>query len=349
MELSDFIPAGSLPLPPEADTDPAHEVDYTPTQPRHDRAPRQPRDHEPVAAQITKAKQRGLGFDGQVLKETLIKKLLSVDRPAFAEPLIRCHTQATVKLCTGCYKPSVFYNRCEVFYCPCCAARLANDRRKSVEWWVPHVTQPKHVVLTARNTATFSRAIVQRFKAAWAKLRRRKFARNWRGGFYSLEVTNEGKGWHLHLHALIDAHWIDSGQLAREWADCIGQDFSIVKVKDARAGDYLRELCKYIVDGNMLVKWSAEQIRDYIEALHGQRTFGVFGKLYKLRQEHRKFLDEVQADKNSCECGCTAFRFFTEAEWEWFECVNGTPRRASAAPRAPKAPVTLKAAQAELL
>lgn len=349
MELSDVIPAGLLHLPPEANAREDHEIDYSPASPRYDLPPRQPESPVERQQQFTRAKQRGLGFDGEVLKQTIIKKLLDVDRPALAEPLIRCHTEATVKLCTGCYVPKVYYNRCENFYCPQCAKRLANDRRKSVEWWTAHVTQPKHVVLTSRNTATFSAQRVREFKAAWSRLRRRAFAKNWRGGFYSLEVTNEGRGWHLHLHALIDAPWIDSGRLAAEWADCIGQDFAIVKVKDARAGDYLRELCKYIVDGNQLASWKPEQIRDYIEAFKGQRTFGVFGQLYKLRKEHRDFLDEVQADKFTCECGCSSFRFFTEAEWEWFECVNGKPSRVSSAQRAHAAPVVLGAHQAELI
>jgi hypothetical protein len=349
MDVGQQVPAGSPPIPAEPLPFPVHELDYTPSKPRHDAPPRQPESTTERANQFQRAKQRGLGFDGEVLKQTIIKKLLQVDRPALAEPLIRCHTEATVKLCTGCYAPKVFYNRCENFYCPSCAKRLANDRRKSVEWWGQHVTQPKHLVLTARNSQTFTAHTVRAFKEAWAKLRRRAFAKNWRGGFYSLEVTNEGKGWHLHLHALIDAHWIDSGRLAREWADCIGQDFAIVKVKDCRAGDYLRELCKYIVDGNQLAAWTPEQIRDYIEAFKGQRSFGVFGALYKLRQEHRKFLDEVQADKLTCECGCTSFRFFTEAEWEWFECVNGKPSKVSSMRSAPTAPAVLREHQAELI
>jgi hypothetical protein len=323
MEQSDFAPAGSLHIPPEAPSEQSHEIDYTPAAERFDEVPRQPESPTERKAMFTKAKQRGLGFEGEVLKQTIIKKLLDVDRPALAEPLITCHTKATIKLCSGCYTPKVFLNRCEVFYCPCCAKRLANDRRKSVEWWCGQIRQPKHVIVTTRNTAGISASRVREIKAAWSRLRRRSFAKNWRGGFYSLEVTNEGRGWHLHIHALVDAPWIDSGRLATEWADCVGQDFAIVKVKDARAGDYLRELCKYIVDGNALASWKPEVIRDYIEAFKGQRTFGCFGVLYKLRQEHKAFLESVQTDKNQCECGCSTFRYFSESEWEWYECVNG--------------------------
>ena len=303
------------------------DLDYSVTTPRFDPPPRQPTDKHHARNQAVRAKQRGLGFDGEVLKETIIAKLHKVGKGHLAAPLIKCHTQQVIAVCDGCRRQSVFYNRCENFFCPICARRLAADRRRSIEWWTNHVKQPKHVVVTTRNTDDLTPERVRAVKAAWGKLRRRKFAKNWRGGFYALEITNEGKGWHLHIHALIDAHWIDSGRLAREWADCVGQDVAIVKVKDARGQDYLRELCKYIVDGNQLASWSGEDIALYIEAFTGQRCFGCFGQLYALRALHREFLDSVQADKPQCPCGCTTVRIFSPEEWEWHECTHGKPDR----------------------
>jgi hypothetical protein len=51
-------------------------------------------------------------------------------------------------------------------------------------------------------------------------------------GVYSVEVTNKGKGWHVHLHAvlLIDA-WLDREELSREW-QAITRDGS--KILDVR-------------------------------------------------------------------------------------------------------------------
>lgn len=301
------------------------ELDYDVQSGRYDAAPKQPSSEAGRKHGAARAKQRGLGFDGHVLKETIIRKLVSLDRFALAEPLSRCHTQQIIKLCNGCRSKSIYYNRCENFYCPCCAGRLARDRRKSVEWWAKNISQPKHVVLTARNTETITRKRLDAFKRAFANLRRKKFAKNWRGGFYGIEVTNEGKGWHLHLHALVDARYIDSGKLATEWAKCIGQDFAIVKVRDARGQSYLQEVCKYVVKGGDMAAWPAEQIVAYIEAFKGARCFGVFGVLYKLRAEHRDWFEQEAADKNVCPCGCTEFRIFSEAEWEWFEVTNGVP------------------------
>jgi hypothetical protein len=229
--------------------------------------------------------------------------------------------------CTSCGKAKPFYNRCELGHCPLCQARLSRERKQSVEWWTRQVQQPKHVVLTVRNTAVFTKAYVVWFKAAWGRLRRSSLAAAWNGGFYSLEVTNEGRGWHLHLHALVDARWIDAKALAIKWAKLTGQDFSIVKVKDVRQADYLAEVTKYAVKGSQLASWEPTDIAAYIDAMSGVRTFGVFGKLYSIRAQWREFLDSLQKEMPACECGCQTYYVLTEAEFAWKQQTGEYPKR----------------------
>lgn len=308
---------------PDIDYATESDVIDDPPAPRFDPDPHPSPRPPPMHAERVRVKQRGLGFDGEVLKETMVRKLRHSGREDLATPLARCHTERFVRLCNGCYSTKVFWNRCDLKHCPICARRLAYERRRSVEWWTTQVNQPKHVVLTARNAELITPEAIRRFKHAFARLRRSKFASNWVGGFYAIEVTNEGRGWHIHLHALVEARWIDAGQLASTWARCIGQDVAIVKVKDARGKDYLRELCKYVCKGDQLAGWIPDDIAAFIDAVSANRTFGAFGRLYKLRAEHRAFLDSIQTEKPACECGCTQFRFFDQSEWEWFECNQG--------------------------
>jgi len=249
--------------------------------------------------------------------QSVISKLQEIQRFDLSTSLKNCHTEESVKVCNGCRKITVFFNRCERFYCPQCQPRLARERRESVEWWTKEVGQPKHVVLTVRNVDTFTRVYVQWFKQCWGKLRRRKFARNWRGGFYRLEVTKEKNGWHLHLHALVDAGWIDAKKLSTEWAKTVGQDFAIVKVKDVHGRDYLAEVTKYSVKGNEIAAWSGDDIAAFVDAFQGVKTFGVFGTLYGKRTEWREFLDQLQAGKVQCECGCENFRILSVQEHAW--------------------------------
>jgi hypothetical protein len=142
-------------------------------------------------------------------------------------------------------------------------------------------------------------------------------------------VTNEGRGWHLHLHACINSRFIDAAALAAIWAKLVGQDFSIVCVKDVTGREYIREISKYVVDGNQVAKWSGSDLAAYLDASAKVRTFGVFGSCFKLRAQGKAHQEKTQADNKRCECGCSQFRFLTPSEWEWEQQTTskaGTPR-----------------------
>lgn len=249
--------------------------------------------------------------------QSVISKLKSISRFDLSSSVENCHSEESVKVCNGCRRVTVFFNRCERFYCPQCQPRLARERRESVEWWAREVGEPKHVILTVRNVNEFTKAYVQWFKQCFGKLRRRSFARNWRGGFYRLEVTNEKNGWHLHLHALVDAGWIDAKKLSVTWAEIVGQNLAIVKVKDVHGRDYLAEVTKYSVKGNEIAAWKPEDIAAFVDAFSGVKTFGVFGSLYGKRTEWREFLDQLQKGKAACSCGCEQFRILSANEHAW--------------------------------
>lgn len=258
----------------------------------------------------------------RTLQVVVSGKLRKAGEIALAEPLELCGTLWSVALCNGCGSTRKFTNRCERFYCPRCQPRLSRERKQTVEWWTKLVRQPKHVVLTVRNTERLSQTRVRDVKDAFSKLRRSKFASNWRGGFYALEVTNEGRGWHLHIHALIDADWIESRELARQWAKRVGQSFAIVKVQDCRGESYLREVTKYAVKGSTLASWSAEQITEFVLAFSGTKTFGVFGELYRARAEWSAWVEETGHRAAQCECGCTTARIMSLDEWEWYRLTH---------------------------
>lgn len=248
-------------------------------------------------------------------KNTIAAKLREAGRASIAEKLEKCHTVFTVAQCTKCGTVKKFPNRCDNFFCPECQPRLSADRRRAVEWWTREIAQAKHVVLTVQNVPTITKAHVQEFRNWWTRLRRTKFARHWHGGFYSLEVTNEGRGWHLHLHALINAHWIDANGLSVAWQKATNGLGRIVKVKDARDGAYLKEVTKYAVKGNQLAAWSKEMICEFLDAFTGVRTFGVFGDLYAKRTEFAEWFKAVRDQKPTCKCGSCSALYFSEAEF----------------------------------
>jgi hypothetical protein len=179
-------------------------------------------------------------------------------------------------------------------------------------------------VLTVRNTWQLTDYYVAALKKALRNLRRSKVARGWRGGCWTLEVTNEGKGWHLHFHLLIDADYIDSQQLAKAWARQVMQDFSIVKVKDVRQADYLREVCKYVVKGSEIAKWSSLDVSQFVSAFKNQRTFGIFGSLYAQNAEWKKTCEELTQKACTCAvCNSQEFQYLEESEFIWRQTVAG--------------------------
>jgi hypothetical protein len=154
-----------------------------------------------------------------------------------------------------------------------------------VRWWTEQIQQPKHVVLTIRNVPDLTGDHVDELRKWWNQLRRRKFAKGWRGGFYTIQTTNKGKGWHPHIHALIDARFIDESELSKQWlAVTRGAGYN-VRVRDARQEDYLREVTRYAVHGAQLAAWTPDQIATFVRAFTGKRTFGVFGSLYAVRTQ----------------------------------------------------------------
>lgn len=277
--------------------------------------------------------QQLIWSSGTIHKNTIAAKLRSIGETAHAETLEKCHTIYTVAQCNKCHTVKKFPNRCDNFFCPECQPRRSNDRKRAVEWWARTISQPKFVTLTVKNLPDLTQAHVAEFKKWWKNLRNRVFTNNWRGGFYSIEVTNEGKGWHLHLHALIDAVFIDQFALSENWNSVTNGMGRIVKVKDARQIDYLKETTKYTVKGVMLAAWTPEQIKTFIDAFSGPRTFGVFGTLYGKRTEFAEWFKAVRDSKPKCDCGCSAINYFSEAEFLEKDFVPAIGEQAIPPPR----------------
>jgi hypothetical protein len=247
-------------------------------------------------------------------KNSIAAKLREAGMELEANKLETCHTDYTFAVCGDCGTIRKFPNRCDLFYCPECQPGLARDRKRQVEWWVKTIKQPKHVVLTVKNISNLEPGHLDELRRWFTRLRRRKFASNWRGGFYSIELTNEGAGWHLHLHALIDCRFIDGGELALQWANITRNAGRIVKVKDCRQHDYLSEVTKYAVKGTQLAAWQPAQVAEFIRAFDGKRTFGVFGELYGMRTEFREWIEQLRLARPRCDCGSCNVRYFDSAK-----------------------------------
>ena len=128
-----------------------------------------------------------------------------------------------------------------------------------------------------------------------------------------MELTNESRGWHLHSHWLVDVDWLEPAPIAARWGQLAGQDYAIVRIKDARALDYQIQVAKYVVKPAELVSWDPYQILEFVTAIRGKRFFFQFGSLLKARDLIRKAMERDRKLK-ICACGCCDFTYETETQ-----------------------------------
>lgn len=214
-----------------------------------------------------------------------------------------CHTTQYRRQCRDCGHLETWWNHCDQHWCPICQRRQSAKRARELEAWAALISRPKHLVLTARNTKTLSADYLARLKSALSKLRRSACFRPVAGGCWSMEVTNEGRGWHVHFHLLLDAEWLDKGAVARRWASLVDQDFAIVAVKAIRSNSYVREVAKYVAKGSQLARWTGHDLAAFITAVHGCRMFGTFGTLYDQRASWKAAMEADQTPDDCPQCG----------------------------------------------
>jgi Replication protein len=262
--------------------------------------------------------QREFWNQRNVWKESIVAKLNAAGCGELAGAMAACGTYETILQCQSCGKPRVVWNHCDRTGCPVCADRLARKKRDKLKAWAGAIAQPKHVVLTQKNCDSISKETFAAFKTNLKRLRRSDAFAKVRGGCWSIEVTNEGNGWHLHAHLLVDADWIPF-DLAKTWAKIIGQEVAIIKVKDCRAKEYVQEVIKYAAKGSEIAAWSGPAIAEFMTAVRDTRLFATFGTLYKDRAKVRAAIKKMALERGACECGCNRWKSFTPDAWSWHQ------------------------------
>lgn len=109
-------------------------------------------------------------------------------------------------------------------------------------------------------------------------------------GVYSVEVTNKGKGWHVHLHAvLLLDNWIDREELSREWQAITRDGSKILDVRRLAKGsdlfDASGEISPQLVEAfaevfKYALKFSELDHSDRLHAweiMRGKRLVGSWG------------------------------------------------------------------------
>lgn len=258
--------------------------------------------------------QQRFEFDRVILKSQLADRILKID-PENEEGkiLAGCHTDAHRATCNDCKKSKIFWNRCERRYCPLCARRLARERKEQISFWFSHLKNPKFLTLTVRNVEFLTSEYLKNLKKDFKRLRRSTLFKRVSGGFWSLEITNQGNGFHCHFHVLFDGPFLPQAMIEKKWSKVIGQEKSIVDIRDARRIDYLNEIVKYTAKPTQMINWPNSQLLNFLEISKNVKFFGVFGSLYGARGEWSDLVALQRLERQKCECGACNW----EITFEW--------------------------------
>lgn len=257
----------------------------------------------------------------EAARTKLTERLLREGAPDLASPLQKCGEPLKL-VCTCCGSLKTAEIHCLKRYCPACTPIVTAQRLAKWAKPISQMTWPLFVTLTIPNS--LDPESLTRLKKGWQKFRRRKLIREKvAGGVATYEVTNKGKGWHPHIHAIMDCrwlsihvpepHWRDSKatkeekcacaqqELADQWADCMGEEMAHVWVTRTSGVDAVHEVLKYAVKSSDLLD-SPDPISPMLYVLKNTRTLAGWGSFFPLPSP-----DEEEKPEARCEdCGMPA-------------------------------------------
>jgi len=219
--------------------------------------------------------------------------------------------------------------------CDCRACRKCSRRRigrvlTRYQKAVMSFRHPALVTFTVPNVMTAEElpGALKKLVKGFERLRRRSVWKKCRG-FWSLEITwSVMKGFHPHLHCVVDLPWIDLRGLARDWKDLTGglhePDVKRPRSPSERAG-LAAEGVKYVTKS-----WELEDapLRAILAVIGGRRMFNAFGGL--------KAAVEEDSEPLVCpKCGDVYLHRKYGTEWEMWGAGAAEVRALLEGPRWP--------------
>ena len=252
-------------------------------------------------------------FDDRLLfHDTIRQKLTGLCSLTQFQNFCRCGAEKIYRTCKCCGQVEAFPYQCSIKWCPLCQWKIGKVREEVITAWADKVAQPKHLVLTQRNFVTLTPRKLKEHTRNLARVRRSVAFKEVTGGCVTVEITNEKNGWHLHSHWLLNCRWLDMQAVSQAWGKLVGQEFAIVKVKDVRQREYLREVSKYVAKPADLATWEPAHLNEFVHAVRGRRFFFSFGDLFHAGPEIRRALKANKAEAVRCDCGSWEFGYESE-------------------------------------
>jgi len=164
--------------------------------------------------------------------------------------------------------------------CPECRRKWFGYHFKTLLDCVRTWKRPYFLTLTIKNIPdySFGRYNVRELREAFGKLRRR-FKRI-AGGFYVVQATNYGRGWHLHLHVIFDGKFILKEVISKAWAEITAGSY-IIDIKEVYSS---KEAVRYLLSDFLQAPRIRPEDKETFNAVfRGSRLIQPFGEYRKIK------------------------------------------------------------------
>jgi len=190
-----------------------------------------------------------------------------------------CNETEIIAACSSCGHSWWVKFRCRTRVCPLCSYKVMLDRSQLLIALCRGMSHPKLLTLTMPTWTDDPKQGIKFLRASFQKLRRIKLMRKVVGGAYQIELKPKENGWHIHIHALLDAPYLPYQLIFNAWKTITGINAPQIDIRAASDPKAQVYVCKYAAKSvgfdshpDVIVAW-------YL-ATKGQRLFGTFGKWY---------------------------------------------------------------------
>ncbi len=170
--------------------------------------------------------------------------------------------------------------QCRLRWCFHCGESRQQFVTQALMPWYTEAKAPKLLTVTIKHTDEPLPSQIDFLYDSFRKFRNRKFLKdNIDGGVWFFQVTYNQKSeqWHPHIHALLDASFMDHQKLMELW-EKITNGSTIVHIRSVNDPEHtLTHNARYAARPSALVKIPEDRWPDLFEAFDGRRICGTWG------------------------------------------------------------------------
>lgn len=202
------------------------------------------------------------------------------DTGKFSNRLADCRTRAWFVRHKETGKVRIAAKQCRLRWCYHCSEARQQFITQAVAPWFNEAVRPKLLTMTIKHSKKPLPEQIDFLYKSFAKFRNRLFLKNRiRGGVWFFQITynQEKQEWHPHLHALLDAEYLDHAELKKIWHK-VTKCSNVVHIRAVHDPDHtLAHNARYAARPSALIKIPTELWPTLFTAFNGRRICGTWG------------------------------------------------------------------------